>query len=253
MNQENKSSPNVIQIVLVACLIVAAFFIGMLWTKVKTLESTGGPSFANNGANTGNGANAGNNNAPTNAGSADNVDPVSKDDWVTGNKNARYALIEYSDIDCPFCKQFHPTAQQLIKDRNDFMWVYRNFPLDSLHPNARRKAEAAECAGKVGGNDKFWAFLNEAVSEGSAVGPDKMSDIASKVGVNVTNFNNCYNKNETKDLVNADITSGTKAGINGTPGNILLDTKTGKTVVVPGAVPYEQLKSYVAQLVGSAK
>lgn len=248
MSQEKQSSPNVMQMVLVGLLIGAAFFIGMLWTKVQTLESTGAPSFGN-GAGNGNNAPSAGNNAPTEPATADNLDPVTKDDWVKGNRNARYALVEYSDIDCPFCVRFHPTAQKLVTERkDDFMWVYRHFPLDALHPNARRKAEAAECAGKVGGNDKFWAFLDEAVAQGSSVGPDKMADIAAKVGVNQASFKSCYDGNQTKDLVVADETSGTKAGVQGTPGNILLDTQTGKTVVVPGAVPYETLLTYIDTL-----
>lgn len=253
MNQENKSSPNVMQMVLVGLLIGAAFFIGMLWTKVQTLESTGAPTFGNNG-NNGNNAPAAGNNAAPEVGSAKDLDPITKDDWVKGNRNARFALVEYSDIDCPYCIRFHPTAQKLITERkDDFMWVYRNFPLDSLHPNARRKAEAAECAGKIGGNDKFWAFLDEAVLQGSSVGPEKMGDIAAKVGVNAAAFKTCYDGNQTKDLVAADEASGTKAGVQGTPGNILLDTKTGTTILVPGAVPYETLLTYVQKLTDAAK
>lgn len=252
MNQEKQSSPNVMQMILVGLLIGAAFFIGMLWTKVQTLESTGAPSFANNGNNAPT-PTAGNN-APSEPQTADNLDPVTQSDWVKGNRNARFALVEYSDIDCPFCVRFHPTAQKLIQERkDDFMWVYRHFPLDSLHPNARRKAEAAECAGKIGGNDKFWAFLDEAVAQGSSVGPDKMGDIAAKVGVNASAFKTCYDGNQTKDLVAADEASGSKAGVQGTPGNILLDTQTGNTIVVPGAVPYETLVTYIQKLTEAGK
>ena len=83
-------------------------------------------------------------------------------DYVKGNKDARFTLIEYSDIDCPFCKRFHPTAQQLVDEYNgQVSWVYRQFPLDQLHPNARVKAQGARCAGKLGGAEAFWKYLDD--------------------------------------------------------------------------------------------
>ncbi|KKT11432.1 MAG: Sodium/proton antiporter, partial [candidate division WWE3 bacterium GW2011_GWB2_43_22] len=80
-------------------------------------------------------------------------------DYVRGDKSARVLLFEYSDYDCPFCKRVHPTLQTLISENaGKVAWVYRQFPLDQLHPTARAKSEAALCAGKLGGNDAFWAF-----------------------------------------------------------------------------------------------
>lgn len=242
MTEKSKNSPNIVQMVMVGLLIVGAFFIGMLWTKVQSMESSGGPKFADNAKVVPSAANKAD--APTAPATAKDLDPITKDDWVKGNANARYALVEYSDIDCPYCQRFHPTAEQMVSEYEDqVMWVYRHFPLDSLHPDARRKAEATECAGKIGGNDKFWAFLDEANAQGSTVGADKMADIAVKVGLNASAFNSCYDKGETKDLVDADYASGIKAGIQGTPGNILLDIQTGETLVLAGAVPFDMLKT----------
>ncbi|KKR42528.1 MAG: Sodium/proton antiporter [Candidatus Woesebacteria bacterium GW2011_GWB1_40_12] len=80
-------------------------------------------------------------------------------DYVKGDKSARVLLFEYSDYDCPFCKRVHPTLQTLLDgNAGKVAWVYRQFPLDQLHPTARSKSEAALCAGKLGGNDAFWAF-----------------------------------------------------------------------------------------------
>lgn len=89
------------------------------------------------------------------------LQPILSTDYVKGDKNARFTLIEYSDIDCPFCKRFHPTAQKLIDSyTGQISWVYRQFPLDQLHPNARTKAEGARCAGKLGGAETFWKYLD---------------------------------------------------------------------------------------------
>lgn len=87
--------------------------------------------------------------------------PVNEDDWVLGNKNAPVTIIEYSDIDCPFCRRHHPTLQDIVEDYNGRVnWVYRHLPLDALHPLARSKAEATECAGAEEGNDAFWSLLD---------------------------------------------------------------------------------------------
>jgi protein-disulfide isomerase len=89
------------------------------------------------------------------------LQPILATDYVKGDKNARFTLIEYSDIDCPYCKRFHPTAQQLVDEYNgQVSWVYRQFPLDQLHPNARVKAQGARCAGKLGGAEAFWKYLD---------------------------------------------------------------------------------------------
>jgi protein-disulfide isomerase len=97
---------------------------------------------------------------------ASEIDPtkipeVTAEDWVKGNRDAKIALIEYSDFECPFCQQFHASAQQALDTYpNDLQWVYRHFPLD-FHPNANKYAYTAECAAELGGNDAFWAFADK--------------------------------------------------------------------------------------------
>lgn len=77
---------------------------------------------------------------------------------VRGNKNAKITIVEYSDFECPFCKRFHQTMQQVMQNfGNDIKWVYREFPLDGLHQQARTEAMAAECAHEQG---KFWQMTD---------------------------------------------------------------------------------------------
>jgi protein-disulfide isomerase len=81
-----------------------------------------------------------------------------KNEYVRGNASAKVTLIEYSDFECPFCKRFHATMQQVLAaEGNNVRWVYRQFPLDSLHSKARTEALASECAGEQG---KFWEFVD---------------------------------------------------------------------------------------------
>ncbi|HSX39090.1 MAG TPA: thioredoxin domain-containing protein [Candidatus Saccharimonadales bacterium] len=86
-----------------------------------------------------------------------NMTPISKNDHQRGAKNPTFALVEYSDLQCPFCSRFHPTLQQLqAENPNDMLWVYRHFPLTSIHQYAQKFAEASECASQQKGNTAFW-------------------------------------------------------------------------------------------------
>lgn len=92
------------------------------------------------------------------------LDPVTEKDHISGNPQAELMLVEYSDPECPFCKRFHETMMQVMKEygtQGKVAWIYRHFPLDAIHSKARKEAEAIECAGELGGNDKLWAYLNK--------------------------------------------------------------------------------------------
>lgn len=83
-----------------------------------------------------------------------------KTEAVRGNPNAKITIVEYSDFECPYCKRFHQTMQQVMATHGDnIKWVYRHFPLDSLHRNARTEALAAECA-YAEDEDKFWELTD---------------------------------------------------------------------------------------------
>lgn len=98
------------------------------------------------------------------SGTAISIDPITSEDYVKGDTSARYVLMEWSDFDCSYCKAFQDTANAFIKENKDVKWVYRQFPLD-FHPTAMSKSIAALCAGKIGGNDMFWAFAEELMKQ----------------------------------------------------------------------------------------
>lgn len=87
--------------------------------------------------------------------------PVSADDHILGNPSAKIVIVEYSDLDCPFCKSFHNTMHQIIKEDGDVAWVYRHYPIPQLHPNAPKKAEETECAYDQKGNEGFWKYADK--------------------------------------------------------------------------------------------
>lgn len=91
-----------------------------------------------------------------------NIPPITEKDHILGNPNAEIKIVEYSDTECPFCKRFDTTMNDIMKEYQSsgkVAWVYRYFPLDSIHPRARHEAEALECANELGGNAKFWEYL----------------------------------------------------------------------------------------------
>ena len=88
---------------------------------------------------------------------------VKKDHW-RGPENARFVLIEYSDFQCPFCNRFHKTAEEFVKKHKDVAWVYRHFPLRTIHPYAQKLAEAAECVAEQIKNSGFWKFADKVFS-----------------------------------------------------------------------------------------
>ncbi len=135
--------PSLIQVVFLVLAVGASFYIGKLSTEVK---------FYKEGINSD--QLGGIPNQPTNP-AADplaNTDVAfpSDSDHIRGNRNAKFALIEYSDFDCPFCGSFHETAQQFVDEsEGNIMWVYRHFPLEQMHPEAVAKAvRAAEKKGE---------------------------------------------------------------------------------------------------------
>ncbi len=232
--------------VLLIIVAVGSFFLGSLWTKVQILENGGGvagnPTAAAPAA-------PGGREVPS---AALETPKITADDHVRGDKNAKIALIEYSDLECPFCKSFHPTAQRIIAEyKGKVKWVYRHYPL-SFHANAQKEAEASECVWEQGGDDAFWKYIDaiyeRTTSNGTGFALDKLGPLAAEVGVNETKFQSCLDSGKYAQKVKDHMALGTKEGVTGTPGNIFLKVSSGDTKLIPGALPFEQLKPTVEEM-----
>ncbi|MEK7497120.1 MAG: thioredoxin domain-containing protein [Patescibacteria group bacterium] len=170
---------------------------------------------------------------------------VKSSDYIRGSKNAPVTVITYSDLECPFCKRFHPGVLKLMNDyKGKVRLIYRHFPL-SFHANAQKEAEASECVGKLGGADKYWSFIDK-IFERSTVGGtgfalDKLGPLAKEVGVDQTKFQKCLDDGEFAAKVQTDLQEGAGFGVGGTPTTFVNGTP------VEGAVPFEQLKAVVDQ------
>lgn len=251
MTKEKTSSTDKLLPVMVIVSVVLAFAVGVLWQKVSLLETGGGTGTANVANVQGEAVDLGAPQGPT-EGKMDNpnVELVSADDHIRGNSDAKVFLIEYSDLECPFCSSFHETAQQAVDEYGgDVAWVYRHFPLDALHPNARDAAMGAECANELAGQDGFWGFIDE-VFAGQALGLSDLSKFASGAGVDATALQNCIDSGKYADAVEEDVTTGSSAGVNGTPGSFVVNQK-GEVWLVPGAVPFATLQGYIDEALAS--
>jgi len=236
----SSQNSKILMTALVVVLVVSTFFVGALWTKVRYLEQHGNPTESDN-------TKAPSAAKPTTPKTAGPVPKPSETDHINGNKDAKFVLIEYSDFDCPFCGTFHETAQQTLDTYgNDIMWIYRHFPLDSMHPNARKKAEASECIAKLAGNEAFWAFAEALFKEKPTV--EDLSVLAVNVGADKAAFESCLSSEEYKQKVENQRLAGVTAGVTGTPGNFLMNLETGETVPLAGAQPFSVVKSTLDNL-----
>lgn len=238
--------------ILVVVLIVAAFLIGSLTTKVSYLEKGGSSSTA--GIQSSGKSGALPNQPPQQPQAqapAGKIKPVTDKDHIRGNKNAKIALVEYIDLECPFCKRFHPTMQEIMKTYGDKVrWVYRHFPL-SFHANAAKEAEAVECVAELGDNDKFWTYVDKifekTTSNGTGFALDQLGPLAAEVGVNQSAFQNCLDSGKYKKLVDDQIADGASGGVNGTPSTFVIDAK-GESKIIVGAQPIEAFKTVIDQI-----
>lgn len=171
---------------------------------------------------------------------------IGKEDLVRGASNARVTLIEYSDLECPFCKRFHPVIAQLLENYpNDVRWVYRHAPLAQLHSKAPKEAEAAKCAQEQG---KGWEFVDkvfEVTPTNNGLDPAELPKIAAQVGVvNAVQFKSCLDSGKYTKAVADDLADATSAGMRGTPYSVVIGPQ-GQKLPVNGAVAYESLKATV--------
>ena len=186
-----------------------------------------------------------------------NFRPVDTTDHTLGSPTATVQVIEYADLECPYCKQFQTTMHQVMDyygQSGNVSWTYRPFPLAQIHSKAPKEAEAAECAADQGGNTAFFAYIDKLYSiTPSENGLDlaQLPVIAQDVGLNVTTFNTCLSSGKYATKVQDSYNEAIKAGGTGTP--FILITKAGSTDAIPleGAQPYDSMRAAIDAVLGN--
>jgi protein-disulfide isomerase len=205
---------------------------------------------------------------PTNIATTDQVTtevdiaPITEKDHILGNPKATLLVVEYSDMECPFCKEFHKTLHQMMTEfgsEGKVAWVYRHFPIykgtetsPPLHSKAGKEAEATECAAELGGNDIFWKYINriyEITPSNNGLDLNLLPQIATEVGLDKKAFETCLSSNKYATKIEQDYYNALKAGARGTPYTVIVDTRTNQTIPIEaGAIPYTALATLLRSI-----
>ncbi|HEY5221171.1 MAG TPA: thioredoxin domain-containing protein [Candidatus Paceibacterota bacterium] len=150
-------------------------------------------------------------------------------DWTEGNLNAKVSLVEYGDFECPACGEYFPLVQQLVQNYSStVLFVFRNFPLTTIHPFAQIGAQAAEAAGLEGGASKYWAMHDLLYTDqtqwsgNTALTPAQVvsqyfDGYAQSIGLDINTFNTDLSATAVLDKIQTDVNGGNTAQIDHTP------------------------------------
>jgi protein-disulfide isomerase len=221
-----------------------AFFIVLALFLYSTFSD--GFSF---GSGSGSGNGGGGSPTPTPTGAAIKIS-LDDDSPFLGDSDAKISVIEFSDFQCPFCARAATGTVSELKNSDLFKdgeinFVFRHFPLSSIHPYAQKSAEASECANRQG---KFWEYHDALFLNQNALDTPSLKNYASQVGLDVEGFNSCLDSGDASDKVSKDLKAATDSGGRGTPYFVIYNSDNGKTASVSGAVPFAQIESAIRSI-----
>lgn len=160
-------------------------------------------------------------------------------DHISGDKNAEIFLIEYSDLECNFCKNYNKNVvkklEKKYKDTDKVSFVFRNFPLTKQHPSSFEEAVSLECASELGGNEKFFEFRDKIFSETASDGnfkSERLTEIAKELGLDENKFNNCLKDSKSIKKVSDSYDEALSLGLDSTP-SVFLQLKDGEIYSLP--------------------
>lgn len=150
---------------------------------------------------------------------------LSDDDHLRGDAKAPIVAIAFSDFECPFCKVFHETMNQILAAYpGKVAFAYRHFPLDQIHPKTEKEAEASECAVELGGNEAFWSYADRLFAitpSNNGLDPAELPRIATYIGLKKADFESCLASGRKAADVASDAKDGAAAGAQGTPFTVM--------------------------------
>ena len=182
---------------------------------------------------------------------------ILKDSYVEGNPKAKITLVEYSDLECPYCimQKKNGTIEGLKKKYGDSVNVIFK-PLNlARHPGSDQKGWASLCVAKLGGADKYSKFYNTLMNKSEVQGPvfalDGLSALAKEVGVDQKKFDTCYSAKETESIYRSYTTESSAFGVDGTPTTLVLNNETKMYDLVKGAAPAANFETIVDKLLAA--
>lgn len=160
----------------------------------------------------------------------DKTTGITTDDPSYGKLEAEIQIVEFSDFQCPFCKEAYPIVRRVMTDYSDSIhFVYRDFPVTELHPEAEKAAEAGECAQD---QNKFWVLHDKIFENQSALSIENLKQYALEAGLDTGQFNTCLDSGKYTDEVRQDLVDAVNLGVTeGTPTFII------NGYIIPGVIP----------------
>jgi NhaA family Na+:H+ antiporter len=141
--------------------------------------------------------------------------PVGDHDHIRGPAEAPVTLVEYGDYECPHCRQVHPIISELrVRFGDRLRYVFRHFPITSMHPHAQLAAEAAEAAASQG---RFWEMHDLLFEHQGALNHEELIRYATVLGLDRERFERELTQQVHRERVREDFLSGVRSGANGTP------------------------------------
>jgi protein-disulfide isomerase len=170
---------------------------------------------------------------------------------MLGRADAPVTIVEFSDYQCPFCQRFFATTLPALKNeyvaKGKVRYVFRDFPLDQIHPQARKAAEAAHCAGE---HAKYWEMHDLLFQNQRALAPPQFAEHARTVGVDGAQLEECLSSGRHAARVARGLADAAAAGVQGTPSFVVGKTKAGDIVegtLIRGTQPMEMFRRIIDQ------
>lgn len=178
----------------------------------------------------------------------DRIYSLNKTDLINGDANANILLVEYSDLQCPFCEQAHPIFGQVVG--KDVAWIYRHLPIESIHPQAHTGAVIAECVKEYAGNKLAWQYIDVVFKSKNMISEKIFKDVAKQVAnLTDTQISVCLQNGSIQmKQVDQHKADSRFLGINGTPGGFIFNRKTGKSLVLYGLKKKEELENMIQNI-----
>lgn len=157
---------------------------------------------------------------------------------VYGNPEAAVTIVEFSDLECPFCARLHTTLKQVVDESNGAVnWEYRHLPLP-MHVNARPAAIASECVARLKGNDAFWQYLDVLFANIGSADAAFLKREAGKLGLTAEAYDACLADTSVAATVDADTAVVVdRFGGQGTPFSLVVNNSNDSAEVINGALP----------------
>jgi protein-disulfide isomerase len=171
--------------------------------------------------------------------------------YALGRPDAPLTMVEFTDIQCPFCRQYVTTTFPELKrnwiDTGKLRYISRDFPLD-FHPQAMNAARAARCSGEQG---KFWDMRLALMANANLLSPDYIMKTAGDLKLDLKAFAACTSSNKFDAEIQAEQVEGAKIGVGGTP-TFIIGRSAGTTVegpMIAGAMPYSVFDAKLKDLI----